>query len=136
MRFTFEDLPLNMQLSLTRNAREVVAIHGAAIAGLVFNRHGVGPDSRPGDGVRLVELFGAGYIVDCYRRQAGAYNGSWAAVRGQITSRIVRDLDEHAKPRSHALSPFRIDIGSLEEAMNTLSMAGQTQHSQVRGGHS
>ena len=120
-RFLFEDLSLSMQVSLMRNAREVVAIHGAALGGLVFNRIGAGPGARPGDGVRLVELFGAGYIVGPYRHLAASYNGSWAAVRGQVTSQIVRDLDELVKPRSHANSPFRIHIGSLEEALNHVS---------------
>ena len=123
VRFTFEDLSLNMQFSLMRNAREVVAIHGAALGGLVFNRHGVGPEARPGDGVRLIELFGAGYIVRPYRHLAARYNGTWAAVRGQLTSRIVRDLDEDAKPRSHASTPFRIHIESLQEALDLVSRA-------------
>jgi hypothetical protein len=50
------------------NARQIVAVHGAALASLAFNQRGLA--HKPGDlrGMQLIELFGPGYQVELYRR--------------------------------------------------------------------
>lgn len=117
-KFYFEDEPIERQMLLCRNARAIVAIHGAAMAHTVFNGNG---RSRPaGDlsGLRIIELFGPGYSVDLYRRYAGVLNAHWCGVRGQITSEVIRDLDTRNLPRCHETTPFHVDPSSLEMALD------------------
>jgi hypothetical protein len=114
IRYHFEDLELSRQWSIMRNARQIVAIHGAALGGIVFN--------RAGEDLRLLELFSAGYIVNCYRELAALYHGRWAGIRGPITSQIVRDVEERGNPRSHANTSFRVDVRLLEEALQWLDI--------------
>jgi hypothetical protein len=114
VRCYFEDLELAQQWSIMRNAREIIAIHGAALGAMVF--------SRAGEHLRLLELFSAGYVVDCYRELAALYGGRWSALRGPISSRIVRDIEERRDPRSHANTSFSVDLKLLEEALDYLDM--------------
>jgi hypothetical protein len=111
----FEDLTVLKQWATMAGASKVVCIHGAALAALVFNRRGL--DRKP-DGFRIVELFGAGYVVDFYRVCAAQQGALWTGVRGKITADIVRDLDEKNLPRAHQGSPFLIDPGTLEMALD------------------
>jgi hypothetical protein len=65
----------------------------------------------------VIEVFGAGYSVDMYRRYAAVMNGHWCGVRGQITPEIIRDLDMKSEARAHQASSFRIDPETLEMAL-------------------
>jgi hypothetical protein len=115
--YFFEDIPVREQWRIVRNAREVVAIHGAALGALVFNRNGL---KRSGNqpGFSLIELYGAGYLVDSYRRYTAALKGRWCGVRGQITPDIVCDLDVKGNARAHQASPFRVDPETLKMALD------------------
>lgn len=119
-RFYFEtdERPVREQWRIVAGAREVVAIHGAGLTPLAFNPQGL--DRAPGDpgGLRVIELYGAGYFVDFNRRLAAVVNAHWCGVRGRITPRIVRDLDERGGRRIHQASAFRIDPESLEMALS------------------
>jgi predicted alpha/beta hydrolase len=76
----------------------------------------------------LVELFGPGYIVSCFRDLAAAVGSRWCGVRGQITPEVVRDLDHrHRHPRSHTTSPAVIDLASLEAALDRVSPLAASQ---------
>ena len=108
----FEDLPLNRQWSLTRNAKAIVGIHGAALSSLVFNRNAV----------KVVELFHPGYIVNLYRHLTNAVGGKWCGVTGQLPPDIVRQLDYKKKARYFALEPTRIDITSLRMALEYIGI--------------
>jgi hypothetical protein len=116
-KYYFEEIPVLEQWQIMANARQIVAIHGAALAAMVFNRHGLA--RKPGDlaGLQLIELFGPGYQVNSYRHYAAVMNAHWCAVRGRITPKAVRDLDERGLARSHALKPFAIDPETLEMAL-------------------
>jgi hypothetical protein len=115
--FHFEDLAMGEQIRLCRHARVIVGIHGAAMVHMAFNGNGL--SRPPGDlgGLRIIELFGAGYVVDMYRRYAAILNAHWCAVRGQVTPEIIRDLDVNGSARAHSLTPFRIDLEALEMAL-------------------
>lgn len=120
-RIFLEDLPFSQQLSIVRNAREIVAVHGAGIAWLVF-KNGIpeaGKEPRPR--FSLVELFGAGFITNHYRHLVAALGGAWCCVRGQVTPEVIRDLDFRRRPRSHESDPFVVDPGALEEALDHVS---------------
>lgn len=116
-KYYFEDIPVSEQWQVMANARQIVSIHGAAMASLVFNKHG--QTVQPGDvhGLQIIELFGAGYQADLFRRYAAVLNAHWCAARGKITPKIVYDLDTRGLPRSHEGSPFLLDVKSLEMAL-------------------
>lgn len=111
--FYFENIPLNRQWSLLRNATDVVAIHGAALGALAFHR---GANANV-PSFRVTELFGAGFVVDVFRRYAAVLKGSWVGVRGRITPAIVQDLDVRGANFRHAFEPFEIDPECLELAL-------------------
>ena len=113
----FQGIPVVEQRRLFGNAREIVGIHGAALAFLAFNGNGLARPRGDRGGLRLIEIFPAGYSVSMYRRHAASMNAHWCAVRGQITSEIVRDVDERGLARSHENAPFRLDPLSLEKAL-------------------
>jgi hypothetical protein len=108
----FEGIPIAEQWSVARNARVIVGLHGAALASLVFNR----------GGVKLVELFHPGYVVDMYRNLTNVVGGTWVGVSGQMPANLIRDLDERGDPRSFAAASTRIDPGSLELALRHLGV--------------
>ena len=111
-KFYFEDIPIAQQWSLVRNAHVVVATHGAAMAGLVFNQRSA----------KVVELFHPGYVVNQYRTITGVIGGQWCGVMGQLPSGIIQALDIDEDARRFAMDPVRIDLGSLEEALATLAV--------------
>lgn len=133
-----ERLSVLDQLRLLWQAEDVVAVHGAAL-GLLLARS-VQRDRRP---LRLVEVFGPGYVVSLYRCLAASLNAQWIGVRGCITPEAVRDLDQTGQAnwrykiseavrgfvpgrwlppdgawqRSHQRSQFEVDQQSLSLAM-------------------
>jgi hypothetical protein len=113
VRLFFEDIPVARQWSIVRNAHTIVAIHGAALAALLW---AVGRPERAHP-PQLIEIFGAGYLVNMYRQVAASIGARWAGVRGLITSRIVRDLDERRLPRNHEKARFRVDMKCIEAAL-------------------
>lgn len=113
----FEDLSLNMQWSVMRNATDIVSIHGAALGALAFNNQRLHSETIDRAPFRLTELFGAGFVVDCFRRYTAVLEGSWAACRGKISDKIIRDIDIKGKNMAHAFEPFEINIESLKKAL-------------------
>jgi len=111
-KFYYEDIPVSEQWSVTRNARCIVALHGAALSSLVFNHQAV----------KLIELFHPGYVVDMYRHMVNAVGGTWSAVTGQITADVIRDLDFKEKARQFALRPTKIDPNSLRRALKYMEI--------------
>lgn len=108
----FEDISIAQQWSLCRNAKVIVGMHGAALANLLFNR---------GE-YKLVELFHPGYIVNMYRNLAYTKSGKWVGVAGQITQDVIKKLDFEQIPRAFALTSTKIDLNSLEMALNYLNI--------------
>lgn len=112
-KYYFEDIPISEQWSIARNAKVIVAMHGAALSSLVFNRNQV----------KLIELFHPGYVVDMYRHTANAMGGTWCGVSGQITKDIIEELDVKEKPRAFALTSTRIDVNSLRMALEYMGVS-------------
>lgn len=133
-----ERLSVLDQFRLFWQASEVIGVHGAALA-LMLPRAARRDQEPP----RLVEVFGAGYVVTLYRCLAAGIGADWVGVRGRATSKAVRDLEElrerswkhrfanalrgwvpgrwlppdRAWQRSHQLSNFEIDPKTLELAI-------------------
>lgn len=111
-RVYFEDLALVEQWSLMKNAREIVAIHGAALGGLAFR--GRQPAAWP---FRLTEIFGPGFVTNVFRKYVAVLGGSWVGCRGKIRPEIVRDIDDEARIKKHAFDDFEIDPQVIATAL-------------------
>lgn len=114
-KYYFEDIPVSEQWSIARNAKVVVAMHGAALSSLVFNCNQV----------KLIELFHPGYVVDMYRHMANTMGGTWSGVSGQITKDVIEELDVKEKARAFALTSTRIDVNSLRMALEYMDVSAQ-----------
>jgi hypothetical protein len=116
-KYYFEDIPILEQWRLMARAKQIVAIHGAAMHAMVFNRRGL---ERPhGDlgGLRIIEICSAAFCSDIFRALAAALNAHWCCVRGQITVEIVRDLDVKVRPHGQAWAPFHLDPYTMQLAL-------------------
>lgn len=111
-KFYFEDIPISEQWSVTKNAKVLVGLHGAALCSLVFNNNAV----------KVVELFHPGYVVDMYRYMTNDVGGTWCGVTGQIPDNLIKELEVKQQPRSFALSSTRIDTTSLQMALDYLGV--------------
>jgi hypothetical protein len=111
-RIYFEDIPIGEQWSWLRNAKSVVAIHGAGMAGLLF--------SRPR--VKVIELFHPGFVNDIYRNMTAAVGGTWCGVTGKIMKDTIRKVDYDANPHGVAMDSFEVDISTVESALQFLNI--------------
>jgi hypothetical protein len=118
--FYFEDLTPSQEWSITRNAKVVVALHGAACDNLLFNSL----DS----GLRLIEIFSPQFtMAGCYRYIPNVRKGKWCGVRGQLTPAALKALDFDQRRCDTHKSPFkdpiRVSLASLEMALDYLEVA-------------
>jgi Glycosyltransferase 61 len=122
----FENLTPSEQWSIARNAKEVVAVHGAGTSHFIFNRLGLDSAQLPESGIRMVELISPNFALTTYRTFSTLLNGRWCAVRGQITPEALRYLDFTNKPRHPTLSPmkdaYKIAPQSLQLALEYLEI--------------
>jgi hypothetical protein len=122
----FEDLTPSEEWSITRNAKAVIAVHGAACSHIKFNRLGLNSRDVSGSGVKMIELFSPAFTLSGHRYVSGALNGRWCAVRGQITPEVVRALDFNGNKQqfsplvSPLKDPFKVDISTIEMALDYL----------------
>lgn len=119
-RLFFEDLSIVEQWSVTRNAREIVAIHGAALGTLAFKVCGGELDFN------LVELFGSGFVVNPFRKYCAVISplASWVGCRGRIEPSVVRDIDTKGFEKSHAFDSFEISTEGVEAALKIHIVSG------------
>ena len=107
-----EDLPVLDQMRLFRDADEIVAVHGAALAPLLYCTPGAGPR-------RLVEILPVGHMTDVYRDMAAAVDCDWIGVQGRIKPGYVAGLYDLDTPfTQHSLDSFEVDPASLEMAFD------------------
>lgn len=122
----FEDLSLEEEWSIARNAKEAVVVAGAASGNFVLNRVGLRDNAEPGSGLKLVELMSPAWNFFEHRYMANALNGKWCCVRGQITPQMLNALDFSEAPpdslKSPFKDPFRVDCQTIQMALDYLSM--------------
>ena len=111
-RLYFEDYTIPQQWAYARHAEVIVALHGAALSSLVFNR----------GGVKVVEMYHPGFAVDFFRRITSLVSGSWCGVYGRIPADLVRRMDEADDPTPYLFSPTRVSQQSLERALAHLGV--------------
>lgn len=122
----FEDLSLEEEWSIARNAKEVVVVHGAASSNFILNRVGFRDNAEPGSGLKLIELMSPAWNFYENRYMTNALNGKWCCVRGQITPQMLDALD-FAKitpdaQKSPFKDPFRIDCQTIQMALDYLNI--------------
>lgn len=108
----FEDIPIGEQWSWLRNARQVVAVHGAGMGALLFSR----PD------IKVVELFHPGFVNDIFRNMTNAMGGDWCGVTGRITKDTIEKLDYTGNPHAVAMDSFEIDPSTVQCALDYLEI--------------
>jgi hypothetical protein len=99
------------QFRLILQAEGLVAIHGAALAPLLYR--------TTGHGLRLVELMPCGHMSDVYRVMAQQVGCDWIGVRGKVKPAYVEAayrLDTRFD--AFSLDDFDIDAVSLERALD------------------
>lgn len=106
----FEDIPMAEQWALVRDARSIVAVHGAAL-GYLNTKPGT-----PGRDYTLLEIFSPGLVVDCHRKATAVIGGQWVGCRGRITSDFTKAVDESQDFKSLASIDFHVDPKALERA--------------------
>ncbi|MFQ4137943.1 glycosyltransferase 61 family protein [Nodosilinea sp. PGN35] len=122
----FEDLSLEDEWSIARNAKEVVVVHGAASSNFILNRVGLQAGAEPGSGLKLIELMSPAWNFYENRYMTNALNGRWCCVRGQITPQMLNTLDfDKTTPdsqKSPFKDPFRVDCQTIQMALDYLSI--------------
>ena len=109
-----EDLSASDQMHLFAGAEEMVAVHGAGLAPLLYCGAGAGLEGGPR---RLIEVLPCGHITDVYRVIADRVGCAWIGVRGRLKPEYIRPAyDIGAGFSKFSLDSFEIDIAALEEA--------------------
>lgn len=110
-----ETMSVPEQIELFHGATDIVGIHGAALAPLLFRS----PDAPP---YTLVEILSPGHMATSYRLMAAQTGGRYVGVRGVIKPAQIEPasrLDRHYT--AHSLDDFRVDIESIRAAQRILA---------------
>ncbi|MBD2113750.1 MULTISPECIES: glycosyltransferase family 61 protein [Cyanophyceae] len=122
--YYFEDLTCAQKWSITRDVKVVVAVHGAALSHMAFNRLGLQNPELPNSGVKVVELYSPGWSSRwAHRRHISGLNGQWCGVRGQVTPEFLKTIDFPKLPNGiirPSPNSFKIDCASLQMALDYL----------------
>lgn len=106
-----ETLSAAEQFKLFESAEAIVAIHGAALAPLLYR-------SEASPLRQVVELFPCGHMTDVFRVVAGQVGCRWAGVRGRIRpEQVAPAYDFGARFTRFSLDPFHVDPRSLALAL-------------------
>jgi hypothetical protein len=115
-----EDLPVPDQLRLFHEAREIVAIHGAGLAPMIYTR----PD---GPLRQLIEILPCGHMTDNFRGLAHLTGLRWIGVQGRMKPEYMPGIYKLDEPfLSHSLDNFHVDPVSLDMAFDMVGGPGPT----------
>ena len=117
-----EDYGAAEQIAIILQASSIVAIHGAALAPLLFRevRHG------PFD---VIELAPPGHVVPFFREMVASLSCKYRMVRGVPDAAMVGDAYSNVEMPSmlftskHSLRPFKTDLLSLSFALRSMDHA-------------
>lgn len=115
-RIFAEEHSLLEQIRYLCGAEEIVAVHGAALAPLIFRNPGIG--HKP---YRLLEIFSPAHVTTVYRILAQQTGGSWIGVRGDIWPEL---LGPKASFTSN-LRDFHVSLESLNLATAKAGFASE-----------
>jgi hypothetical protein len=117
-----EDHSPEDQIAMIVKATDIVAIHGAALAPLIFRRQ------RDAD-LRLIEIASPGHVVPFYRDMVQGLPVHYRMVRGVPDEKMARDAFRNVNSPSmkftikHSLRPFLVDPESLKVALEPSPLA-------------
>lgn len=106
-----ETLDAAGQFALFHNAEEIVAVHGAGLAPLLYRQ----PGSRTR---RLVEILPCGHMTDVYRVMSAQTGIGWIGVRGRLKPEyVVPAYQLGTSFTRHSLDSFEADPVALSRAL-------------------
>lgn len=109
-----EDLSVDQEIRYFIDAEEIVAIHGAGLAPLIYRV----PDMPPST---LLEILPVGHITNFYRAMIADLHGRWVGARGYLEADQVAEIYNLDRPYlKHSLRDFRVDPLSVEVALEIL----------------
>lgn len=107
-----EDLSVADQFRLFQEAENIVAVHGAGLAPLLYCPAGTVPK-------KLIELLPCGHMTDVFRVMAQQMGWGWIGVRGKIKPEHVLPAYRLDVPfKKYSLQSFEVDLKSLELAFD------------------
>jgi hypothetical protein len=107
-----------MQLRLLMEAEEIVAIHGAAVAPLIYR-------SVQAPRAKLVEIFPCTKMTNVWRAMGHLVGCDWSGVRGKIEPAHLKGLYDISMPYlSDGDADFEADPVSLERALAVIGAGG------------
>jgi hypothetical protein len=108
-----EDLSVIDQFRLYDTAEEIVAIHGAGLAPLLYRSDRTRPLS-------IVELFPPGHVTFVWRVLAHQTGCDWMGVRGHLRKEHIEGLYDLKRPFTrYSTQDFTVDTTSIDEALET-----------------
>ena len=116
--YFLEDHSAAEQIAIILRASEIVAIHGAALAPVVFRRPEHGP-------FQFVEIYSPGHVVPLFRDMTEDLPCTYRMVRGvpnpDMASEAYSEVDSPSMnfTNKHSLKPFRLDPVSLQIALDS-----------------
>lgn len=110
-----EDLSLAQQCALLCTPSQIVAIHGAGIAPLMFRQPGAGP-------FRFVEILTPGHMTVYFKKFTDGLPADYRMLRGRPTAKMsaaAYDLTTSFADYAGAfsLAPFEVDLSTLNLAL-------------------
>lgn len=112
-----EDYDILEQIAMVSLADSIVAVHGAALGGLLFRGM---YEIKP---IKIVELFSPGHLTNVYRVMTQQIGGDWAGVRGKLWPDIIKQAySAPKKVHQFAYVNFEVCILSLEKAMDRVGL--------------
>lgn len=110
-----EDLSLAQQFALLCTPSQIVAIHGAGIAPLMFRQPEAGP-------FRFVEILTPGHMTVYFRKFTQGLPGDFRMLRGKPSAKMsaaaydpATEFTDYA--RTFSLAPFEVDLATLDLAL-------------------
>lgn len=120
-----EDLKPIDQFRAFEEAETIVAVHGAAIAPLLYRPMNAKPLS-------FVEVFPCGHITDVWRSVAQQVGARWIGVRGKIKSEHIREVYRHEKPfLRYSLQDYEVDPESVLFALKWINIPAPDHDSEL-----
>ncbi|MFV8783224.1 glycosyltransferase family 61 protein [Microbulbifer sp. SA54] len=112
-RIFAEELTLQDQVQHLCGAEDIVAVHGAALAPLIFRNPALG--HKP---YRLLEIFSPAHVTNVFRLLAKQTGGSWIGVRGDSWPELFGPKASF----TGNLRDFDVSLNSLKLAMMKAQM--------------
>lgn len=114
-----ESLSVEDQIRLFHEPRQMLAIHGAGLAPLLYRQ----PDSRL---QHLIEILPCGHMSDNFRVVAQQVGLDWIGLRGRLKPEYVAPAQDFSQKifKRFSLDDFEVDPVALETALQIAGVSG------------